>query len=278
MFISKKLMRKTEKKKTVSAVVPVFNEEKTVGKVVEALLNCDLITEVICVNDGSEDKSLEVLKSFGGKIKLINLKRNSGKGAAMASGVKEARGEIVAFFDSDLDNLSSKHIKTLLDPILKGEAQVVLGYPTRRKDASNIFAYLTGERAYFRNRLLPHLDRLAKTKRGAETFLNSLFRRDEMMVIPLTGLIHLQKYEKLKFSEALRDYLAEAVEIAQEIGRKEVLSREDYQKIMSFAKVKTFKGLKTKINEVKNKKVKELLNRYVLKYMALAKKKLQDLL
>ena len=258
-------------KKTVSAVVPVFNEEKTVGKVVEALLNCNLITEVICVNDGSEDKSLEVLKSFGGKIKLINLKRNSGKGAAMASGVKEARGEIVAFFDSDLDNLSSEHIKTLLNPILKGEAQVVLGYPTRRKDASNIFAHLTGERAYFRNRLLPHLDRLAKTKRGAETFLNSLFRRDEMMVIPLTGLIHLQKYEKLKFSEALRDYLAEAVEIAQEIGRRGVLSKEDYQKIMALSKVETLKSLKTKVDEVKNKKVKEFLNRYVLRYMALVK-------
>ena len=71
-------------KKTVSAIVPVFNEEKTVKVVVETLLASKLISEVICVNDGSTDKGLEILKSFGRKIKLIDLKRNHGKGFALS--------------------------------------------------------------------------------------------------------------------------------------------------------------------------------------------------
>lgn len=67
-------------KHSVSAVVPVFNEEKTLRGVVWALLNSKLITEVICVNDGSTDKTREILKSFGRKIVFIDLKENQGKG------------------------------------------------------------------------------------------------------------------------------------------------------------------------------------------------------
>jgi len=50
--------------KTISAIVPVYNEDKTVAKVVETLLNNPLINEVICVNDGSTDKSLTILKKI----------------------------------------------------------------------------------------------------------------------------------------------------------------------------------------------------------------------
>lgn len=265
-------------RKIVSAIVPVFNEEKTVGGVVETLLKSSLVTEVIVVNDGSEDKSLKVLKRFNNKIKLLSFQRNRGKGFVMARGVKEAKGEIVAFFDSDLLNLSAGHIKTLLEPILDGEAEAVLGYPKRGNNYSKIFSHLTGERAYFRNRLLPHLEKLAKTRLGAETFLNSQFKKEEMRTIPLEGLVHLQKYEKLKFSKAVKDYLLEAVEIAQEIGRREGVLPEDYQKIKNLIKVKTLRDFKVKIDEIKNEKVRRSLKRYILRYATLAKRKLQDFL
>ena len=262
--------------KTVSAIVPVFNEEKTVEGVVKTLLSSELISEVICVNDGSKDKSLEVLKSFGGKIKLINLKRNHGKGFALASGIRKARGEITAFFDSDLPNLSLEHVQTLLNPILKdGNIQAVLGVPTRNK--SNFYrpwcVYLTGERAYPREKLLLHLKRMAKTRYGVEIYLNTLFGKKEVKVVPLEGLILPPKQAKRAPAQALKEYLIEAVEIAQEIGRKEILPSEDYQKIMGLAKAKTLKDLQAKFNEIKNKKVKELLGRYVLEHIALAQKK-----
>ena len=107
-------------KKSVSAIIPVFNEEKTVKKVVEVFQNSfDLIDEIICVNDGSTDKSLEILESFGDRIKLINLKRNKGKGYALAKGVEKSTNELVIFFDADFPNLSKKHIKTLIEPTLK---------------------------------------------------------------------------------------------------------------------------------------------------------------
>ena len=265
-------------KKTVSAIVPVFNEEKTVAKVIEALLKSDLIDEVICVNDGSKDKSLKVLKSFGKKIKLISYKRNRGKGFAMAKGIEKAEGEIVAFFDSDLINLSSKHIKMFLGPILQGRTQAILGYPKRDGDSSKMMANLTGERAYFKDRLLSYLKRLSETRLGAETFLNSKFKKEEMMSIPLTGLIHLKKYEKVGFSEAVKDYIKEGVEIAQEIGKREGLLPEDYKRIKNLVRVKTFKDFMSTINEIKNEKVKKFLKKYILKYVGLAKRKIKDFL
>ena len=96
---------KNNQRPLISAIIPVFNEEKTVGEIIETLLT-DLVDEIICVNDGSSDESLNILKSFGTNIKLINLKRNYGKGFALAAGIKRAKGDFVAFFDSDLLNLS----------------------------------------------------------------------------------------------------------------------------------------------------------------------------
>lgn len=272
-------MKMKKNKQTVSAIVPVFNEEKTVGGVIEALLNSDLITEVIGVNDGSEDKSLKALRSFGKKIKLVSYKKNRGKGFAMAKGVEKAKGEIVAFFDSDLLKLSQKHIKTVLEPILKGKAQAVLGYPQAMGENSKLFADLTGERVYFRERLLPYLKKLSKTTIcSAEIFLNSKFKKNEMVIIPLKDLIHLKKPEKMELSCAIREYLKEGIELAQAIARREGLLPEDYQRLRDFVKVRTLQDFKMGIEKIKNKKIKRILRKYFLKYTNFAKRKLQDFL
>jgi glycosyltransferase involved in cell wall biosynthesis len=111
----------------VSAIIPVYNEEKTVAGVIKTLLASKMIDEIIGINDGSTDRSLRILKGFGKKIILIDYKRNRGKGFALAQGIKKAKGEIVAFFDADLVNLSEVHIEKLVSPLLKKEATVALG-------------------------------------------------------------------------------------------------------------------------------------------------------
>ena len=111
--------------KKISAIVPVFNEEKTITNVVKKLLKSHLIDEVICINDGSTDKSLEHLKKFKNKIKLISFDKNQGKGYALVEGIKKANEPIVVFIDADLTNLSQKHIETLLKPILNNKFRAV---------------------------------------------------------------------------------------------------------------------------------------------------------
>jgi len=118
-FKDKSFFQKLKTQKSVSAIVPVFNEEKTVYGVVDALLKSNLINEVICINDSSTDKSLEILERFKDKIQLVNFEENKGKGYALTEGIKKAKNEILCFVDADLTNLSDSYIKTLLEPVLE---------------------------------------------------------------------------------------------------------------------------------------------------------------
>ncbi len=162
---------------SVSAIVPVYNEEKTVAGVVTVLLHNPAFIEVICVNDGSTDRSLDVLAGFKDEVTLIDLPENRGKGYALVAGIQAAQGELVAFFDGDLTNLSPAHIQTLLAPVLKGEADAVLGYP-KKGSMPNIFSHLTGERIYYKRDLLPFLDQMAQSRFGVEVLLTICLRKN----------------------------------------------------------------------------------------------------
>lgn len=246
-------------RKTVSAIVPVFDEEKTACGVVEALLHNDLIDEVICINDGSTDGSLAILKTFEGRITLVDLEQNQGKGYALAAGIQAARGEIVAFFDADLDNLSNLYIGILLAPILNGSARAILGYPTKESVLPTVFAELTGERAYYRSDLLPFLAQMETTRFGVEVFLNNAFRDLPPVKVPLVGLKGLYKYEKYSPTKAFREYLRATIEIAQEIGRIDGLLPEDRQIIAGLADVTNFEELRKRVGKIRNIPIRQFL-------------------
>ncbi|MCX8202292.1 MAG: glycosyltransferase family 2 protein [Candidatus Micrarchaeota archaeon] len=89
---------------TVSFVIPAYNEENTILETIKSVLNSDYPKnklEVIVVNDGSKDKTAEVVKSIKDKrVRLIN-KQNSGKADSLNRGIKEAKGEIIVTLDAD---------------------------------------------------------------------------------------------------------------------------------------------------------------------------------
>lgn len=115
----------------LSIVVPVYNEEKTVGAVIETLLAIDLpiAREILVVNDGSTDGTRQVLDSFpdsGERLRIVHSPSNGGKGTAIRIGFAHARGTIVAIQDADLE-LSPAELALLVMPILRGETVVVYG-------------------------------------------------------------------------------------------------------------------------------------------------------
>lgn len=250
--------------KTVSAIVPVFNEEKTVAKVIEALLKNPLIDEVIAVNDGSADKSLKILKQFGDKITLVDLKKNHGKGFALASGVKRANGEIITFWDADFTNLSDRHIETVLNPILQSKARAVVGLYYA---PIPIFKSLSGQRAYHRKDLLPHLDAISITRLGVEVYLNGAFKESETKKIPLRDLEHLSKHKKYDPQKAFKEYIKAGLEITKVLGSQEVTLDIDTEVLYKLAKADNFKELKSAVNEIKSKKIKQIWQDYILKYI-----------
>ena len=196
----------------ISVIVPIFNEQDTVAGVVDFLLSTSLFIEVICVDDGSTDRSIERLQHLGGRITIIDNQVNRGKGFSLAKGIERARGELVVFIDADLVNLNNQHIERLLEPILGGEADAVLGY-VKRGSAPNLAAHLTGQRIYYRKDLLPHLKQIEVARFGVEVLLNDLFQAKRVKKVPLQDLIGLTKVEKRNFLLAIREYGQESGEI-----------------------------------------------------------------
>ena len=87
--------------KKVSIIIPVYNGEKYIKEAIESALNQTYTNiEIIVVNDGSKDNTDEICKSYGNKIKYIK-KENGGVATALNTGIKEAKGQYVAWLSHD---------------------------------------------------------------------------------------------------------------------------------------------------------------------------------
>lgn len=113
----------------VAAIVPALNEEMNIAKVLESLLSSKELAEVLVVDGGSTDRTVEISKNMGAKVISFAEK---GKGNAMRRGVKETDADIIFFCDADLLGLSQEHISVLIQPVLKGEAAMSVGIRERR--------------------------------------------------------------------------------------------------------------------------------------------------
>ncbi|MDP6438772.1 MAG: glycosyltransferase family 2 protein [Candidatus Brocadiia bacterium] len=111
----------------VSVVIPAYNEAGTIGEVIRRVLATDLDMEVLVVDDGSTDATAEEAEKWADRgVRLIRHGKNLGKGAALRTGFGEARGRIIIIQDADLE-YNPEEYGMLLDPILRGEADVVYG-------------------------------------------------------------------------------------------------------------------------------------------------------
>jgi len=123
-------------RKVLTIIVPVYNEANFVKKAIAKVLAVDLgdiYKELIVVNDGSRDKTKQIINKIArnnstkhSKIKIVNFKRNHGKGAAIRKGLQKVTGDFVVIQDADLE-YDPRDIPLLLKPITDGDADVVYG-------------------------------------------------------------------------------------------------------------------------------------------------------
>ena len=114
--------RGSETKMTVSIVIPAYNESKTIEKVIDVINSLDCINEIIVVDDGSSDDTANVAQKVGATVILHS--KNKGKGAAIKTGFENSTGDIVAFIDADLKNLTARQVEKIISPILDGKADL----------------------------------------------------------------------------------------------------------------------------------------------------------
>ena len=113
----------------LSVVVPVFNEETSLAQVVRKLLALSHLLEIIIVDDCSTDRTGEIATTLAqedSRVRVTRLEKNSGKTAALRTGLALTRGEIVIVQDADLE-YDPDEIPLVIKPILDGHADVVFG-------------------------------------------------------------------------------------------------------------------------------------------------------
>jgi hypothetical protein len=142
----------------VSAIMPVFNEERTLAAVLQKVAAAHVADEVVLVDDGSKDNSWAVMQGegprlFGEGARLERHPVNRGKGAAVRTGIAAATGEIIVIQDADLE-YDPNDLRRLLEPVQRGEQAVVYGSRFRSAQARFLGS------SYLANRFLTWLTNL----------------------------------------------------------------------------------------------------------------------
>ena len=243
--------------KTVSIIICAYNEENTIEYVIRKCREYKPESEIIVVDDGSEDKTQGILNKLAREISLENIRlpKNKGKGNAMALGVENAQNEVILFFDADISDINKYHFAKLLNPLINedAEADMVLGVPSETliDYRVNPFKSLTGERALFKKDIEPLLKNIRDIRFGVETYLNFYYQAHgkKIKYTLLDGLTHPTKYGKTSTTRATKEFISEGHEIAITLLRNNDL----ITKIIYASVEKQGKKIKSSVKKLQGK-------------------------
>jgi len=169
----------------LSVIVPAYNEESTILQILE-LVNAqkrgDLALEILVIDDGSQDRTVELLEANPGLYsRLIKMPRNGDKGAAVKTGMQEATGDYILFQDADLEYHPSDYAK-LVRPVTEFNADLVMSSRFAAPEINRV--------AYFWNKVGNRLITLFFNILNNKTFTDiyscyMLFRRE---LVPVQDL------------------------------------------------------------------------------------------
>jgi len=131
----------------LSVLIPVYNEERTLERLLDAVEERPEVSELVIVDDGSTDRTAEILsaRAFKARAQVIRHERNRGKGAALRTAIAAATGEVALVQDADLE-YDPAEFPLLLAPIERGRAEVVYGSRSFAAHSAYSFWFVIGNK------------------------------------------------------------------------------------------------------------------------------------
>jgi glycosyltransferase involved in cell wall biosynthesis len=133
----------------LSILMPVYNERERVERAIVEVLDTELPDEfeLIIIDDGSTDGTRDILRNrdWGERVRLIEHEHNQGKGAAIQTGLREARGDFSCIFDADLE-YDPADLALLMPPLLDGRANAAFGVRAFDGYTSHSFLFVLGNK------------------------------------------------------------------------------------------------------------------------------------
>jgi dolichol-phosphate hexosyltransferase len=137
-----------EEQPLVTILMPAYNERATIERAVDSVLQAQLPPyELIVVDDGSTDGTRDVLASgtWPAHVRVLQHDRNRGKGEALRTGMREARGRYTTILDADLE-YQAEDIPSLIEPLESGDSKAVFGFRGFQSHSAYSFWYVVGNR------------------------------------------------------------------------------------------------------------------------------------
>ena len=203
----------------VTALVPCYNEEKTIENILKVLIDSPLITKVVIVDDGSTDQSLKIIKRYQGKkLETVFLTKNRGKGEAVKEGLKKVKTKAVFLCDADLKGLKESHIELLVKTFQKKQPQMVVGLREKQfGEISHFFRkkflpLIAGERILLTSLLKKMVKNSLSSQYGLEICANYYCRKNKIEITKLL-LKGVNDSPKWKKGHGVKPALKEAFDI-----------------------------------------------------------------
>jgi hypothetical protein len=183
----------------VAAILPAYNEAEQIGTVLDVLREVGNLSEIIVVDDGSQDGTADVVlqkRDKDPRIRLLVHPVNSGKGEALFTGWHATEANSILMLDADLIHLKPEHILALIEPVIKRRADMTMGLFKSGwwfTDVSHwLTPWLTGQRC-FRSELLRMVPARAASGYGLETAITIVARQRgwRCLPVPLVGVSHI---------------------------------------------------------------------------------------
>lgn len=196
-----------------SCIIPFYNESQRLGAIVDVALSCDLVGEVILVDDGSNDGGYS---RESPRLSIHRFSDNQGKAEAMRFGFNQARFETILFLDADLKGLTRDHLHQLLEPVLSNDSDLTISM----REQISFFDVVSGERALEKNKWKEFFTESACQRNAMEIAMNhyALSKQLKVRWIPWPEVSQTYKSQKIPWLRGLYKDVRNVIDWVFQLG------------------------------------------------------------